>query len=71
MANFSRLTDPGKLKKQPQRIRIKQVQRSGTVKDVLEYYSIPEAQKQNIAFLNNMDLTDKLERGDLIKIVSD
>ncbi|MGD9328412.1 MAG: M48 family metalloprotease [Cyclobacteriaceae bacterium] len=71
MANFSRLTDPGKLNKQPQRIRIKQVQRSGTVKDVLEYYSIPEAQKQNIAFLNNMNLTDKLERGDLLKIVSD
>jgi predicted Zn-dependent protease len=71
MANFSRLTDPGKLNKQPQRIRIKQVQRSGTVKDVLGYYGVPEAQKQNIAFLNNMDLTDKLERGDLLKIVSD
>ncbi len=70
MASFNRLTDPDKLNKQPQRIRIKQVQQSGSVKDVLGYYGIPEAQKKNISLLNNMDLTDKLERGDLIKIIS-
>ena len=71
MANFSRLTDSGKLNRQPQRIRIKEVQRSGSVKDVLGYYGIPEAKKKNMAFLNNMNLADKLDRGDLIKIVSD
>lgn len=71
MANFSRLTDPNKLNKKPQRIRIKQVQQSGSVKDVLGYYGVPEAQKKNIALLNNMDLADNLARGDLIKIVSE
>jgi predicted Zn-dependent protease len=71
MSNFSRLTNPGKLNRQPQKIRIKEVQRSGSVKDVLGYYGIPEAQKKNMAILNNMGLADKLERGDLIKIVSE
>jgi predicted Zn-dependent protease len=71
MDNFSRLTDPGKLNKQPQRISIKEVQRSGTLQDVLGYYGVPEAQKKNIALLNNMDLNDNLARGDLLKIVSD
>jgi len=71
MANFNRLTDPNKLNKQPQRIRIKQVQRPGSVKDVLGYYGVPEARKKNIALLNNMDLADKLEKGDILKIVSD
>ena len=71
MANFSRLTDPNKLNKKPQRIRIKEVQQSGSVKDVLGYYGVPEAQKKNIALLNNMDLADNLARGDLIRIVSE
>jgi predicted Zn-dependent protease len=71
MTNFGPLTDPDKLNKQPQRIRIKPVQQSGSVKDVLGYYDVPEAQKKNIALLNNMDLADKLTKGDLIKIISD
>ena len=59
------------LNKKPERIRIKQVQRSGSVSEVLGYYGIPESRKKNIALLNNMDLSDRLIRGDLIKIVSE
>jgi predicted Zn-dependent protease len=71
MTNFNSLTDPSMLNKKPERIRIKQVQRSGSVSEVLGYYGIPESRKKNIALLNNMDLSDRLIRGDLIKIVSE
>ncbi len=70
MGEFSRLTDPAKLNKKPERIRIKEVQRSGSVADVLGYYGVPESQKKNIALLNNMNLSDRLVGGDLIKIIS-
>ena len=69
MGEFSRLTDPAKLNKKPERIRIKEVQRSGSVADVLGYYGVPESQKKNIALLNNMNLSDRLAKGDLIKII--
>lgn len=71
MTNFNPLTDRSKLNKKPQRIRIKEVQRSGSVADVLRYYGVPESRRKNLALLNNMELTDQLVRGDLIKIISE
>jgi len=71
MSNFNTLTDLTKLNKKPNRIRIKEVQRSGSVADVLGYCGNPEFQKKNLALLNNIDLADKLARGDLIKITSE
>ncbi len=71
MGKFSKLTDPAKLNKKPERIQSKEVQRSGSVADVLGFYGVPESQKKNIALLNNMNLSDRLAKGDLIKIISD
>ncbi len=71
MTNFNSLTDPAKLNKKPERIRIKQVQRSGMVADVFKYYGVQESQRKKLALLNNFDLTDQLKRGDLIKIITE
>lgn len=66
--SFSRLTDPSKLNKKPLRIQIKKVQRSGTLSEVLRYYGIEQEKMQELALLNNLELTDRLETGRLIKI---
>ncbi len=67
MGNFDRLTDPSKINVQPDRIKIQQVAQSMTLKDALRSYNIPEAEMEEIAVLNNMLLTDRINSGILIK----
>lgn len=69
MGNFSSLSDPAKLNKKPRRIRIKQVQQSGTLADALRYYGVKESEMKDLASLNNLGLSDKVTRGKLIKIL--
>ncbi len=69
MAGFSRLTDPRKLNVQPKRIKIQQVQKDGTAQDILISLGVPKSQLNEVALLNEVSLTDKLQRGTLIKIV--
>lgn len=71
MVNFDRLTEPSKLNVQPRRLRIKQVRRSGTLNNAFSYYNVPENQRQELAFLNNLELTDQVAQGKLIKIIGD
>ena len=69
MVNFSKLTDPSKLNKKPDKILIKKVQRSGTLADAFKYYGIKQDQMEELALLNNLNLTDKVNAGKLIKII--
>lgn len=69
MMNFNRLTDSAKLNIKPKRISVKQVQRAGTVAEVLRYYKVPESDMKNLAILNNYELSDRINRGQLIKII--
>ena len=69
MINFNRLTDSAKLNIKPKRISVKQVQRAGTVAEVLRYYKVPESDMKNLAILNNYELSDRINRGQLIKII--
>jgi predicted Zn-dependent protease len=69
MEQFSRLTDPVKLNKKPRRIKIKQVQRSGTLAEAFRYYGVEESDMKTLAFLNNLELSDRVQRGKLIKIL--
>jgi predicted Zn-dependent protease len=71
MVNFDRLTEPSKLNVQPNRLRIKQVRRSGTLNNVFSYYNVPDNQRQELAFLNNLELTDQVAEGKYIKIIGD
>lgn len=69
MMNFSKLTDPAKLNKKPDRILIKKVQRAGTLTDAFRYYGVKEDKMGELALLNNMNLTDRVNAGKTIKII--
>ncbi|MFC2081237.1 M48 family metalloprotease [Bacteroidota bacterium] len=71
MVDFDKLTEPSKLNVQPKRIRIQKVEHTGTLKDAFQSFGIQEQQMEEFAFLNNMELSDQLPAGALIKIVRD
>ncbi|MFW6277766.1 MAG: M48 family metalloprotease, partial [Prolixibacteraceae bacterium] len=51
MVNFDELSDPSKLNVEPMRISVKEVPRTTTVADVLEYYDVPQDKRRNMALL--------------------
>ena len=71
MVSFDKLTESSKLNIQPQRIRIKNVQHAGTLADAFRSFGIQQQQMEEFAFLNNMELTDQVPAGALIKVVGD
>lgn len=70
MMNFERLSDPSRINIQPERIRIVNAQSAGTLAEVFRRYNVPQDKMDEYAFLNNMALTDPVENGQMIKIVS-
>lgn len=71
MQTFKSLTDPAKLNRKPERIRLKTVATAGTLEQVLRGYNMPSARLNELAILNGMNLTDRVPQGTLIKIVGD
>ena len=70
MKNFKELKEVSKLNKQPERIRIKSVSTTGSLSQAFSYYKIAENRFEEMAILNGMQLTDKVQKGSLIKIIS-
>ncbi len=68
MAGFRKLTDPSRLNVQPERIRIVQALSSGTLADIFRSYDVKPDRMEEFAFLNNMELTDQVASGTLLKI---
>jgi predicted Zn-dependent protease len=71
MENFKNLSDPSKLNKQPERIRIKTVQQKGTLANALQSYRMNDSRMEEVAILNGMKLTDSVDKGMLIKIIDE
>ncbi|MCB0617694.1 MAG: M48 family metalloprotease [Saprospiraceae bacterium] len=71
MENFRPCKDPKILNRQPERIRIKTVQSTGTLKQALLHFQMPADQLETLAILNGMELTDRVEKGTLIKTIGD
>lgn len=71
MKSFSTLNDPAKLNVKPKRVLVKKVQRTGTLADALAYYGIKKEMMNELALLNNLELTDQVQTGKLIKIVGE
>ena len=69
MTNFAALNDPSKINRQADEIKIQQVNRTGTLQQVLQYYNMPNDRLEEIAVLNSMKLTDQIPSGMLIKTV--
>jgi predicted Zn-dependent protease len=72
MGSFDKLTDPSKLNRQPKKISIKKVQSTGTLASTLRSFGVQQQKElEDLAFLNNMELTDQVAAGTLIKTVGD
>jgi predicted Zn-dependent protease len=71
MATFSKLTDPAKLNVKPRKVVVKSVTRTGTFSDALQSFGVKQAQMNEFALLNNMELTDKVQPGKLIKVIGE
>ena len=69
MESFRTLTDQGKINKQPERIRIKTVQQDGTLAQALKHYGTSDKRMEEVSILNGMNVTDKVDKGMLIKII--
>ena len=70
MTNFRQLTDQSKLNKQPERVRIKTVAQNTTLAQALQSNGTPSDRLEELAILNGMQLTDRVEKGMLIKVVT-
>ena len=67
---FRNLTDPDKLNRQPDRVRIKTNNANRTLQDALRAERMPNDMMQDLAILNGMELTDRLRPGQLFKVVT-
>lgn len=71
MSGFRELTDPAKLNKKPERVRIKTVGSAMTLAQAFRQYNVTDRRLEEFAILNGMKLTDNLAQGTLIKIISE
>lgn len=71
IATFSNLTDASKINVKPQRVQIVKVQRTGTLSDAFAYYRVPQKQYNELSLLNDLELTDQVQVGKMIKIVGE
>jgi len=71
MASFSVLTEASKLNVKPKRVNVVKVQRAGALSDAFAYYRVPQTQYNELALLNDLELTDQVPTGKLIKIIGE
>ncbi len=69
MSNFDQLNDPQMINVTPDRLKIVSVSRAGSLQQILSGMRIPNDSMEEIAILNNMQLTDQLTAGTMIKTV--
>ena len=66
---FSKLTDPDKLNRQPDRVRIRTSNKNQTLQQALQAEGATSAQLQDLAILNGMSLSDRLTAGMKYKVI--
>jgi predicted Zn-dependent protease len=69
MGSFSPLNDPSKLNKQPERVRVKEINQEGTLSQAFNNLHVKDARMEEMAILNGMALNDRVNRGMLIKVI--
>lgn len=67
--NFQSLTDSEKLNRKPEVIRIKTVPQQMTVQAAFQSFNMPASRFEELAILNGMMLSDKLDKGTLVKVI--
>ena len=69
IGSFAELRDASKLNRQAERVRVKEVTSSGTLAQAFQKLNVKERRMEELAILNGMELTERVERGTLIKVV--
>jgi len=69
MQYFRSLSDPDKINRKPEHIRIKTVEKNGTLSDALKAFNTPANRMDELSILNGMPLTAQVTKGMLIKLV--
>lgn len=66
---FRAVNDPAILNRQPERIRIKSVQRNATLRDALKHNGQADNRLDELAIINGMELNASVTKGMLIKTI--
>ncbi|MDZ7292088.1 MAG: M48 family metalloprotease [candidate division KSB1 bacterium] len=69
MRSFDQLRNQAALSKQPRRVKIMTVDQAGDLKQILTRFGVKQEELEEIAILNGMNLTDRLQAGELVKVV--
>lgn len=70
MNGFKVLTDQEKINRKPERIAIRTINNATTLRDALTANGVPSARLEELAIVNGMVLTERVEPGTLIKVLS-
>ena len=68
-ASFATITDRDKLNRQPQRIAVKQISKATTLEEALRAFKVDSKLWPRIAWLNELQLSARLQPGQKIKII--
>ncbi len=71
MKTFAKLTDASKINVKPQKVHVVKVQRTGTLATVFNSFGVPQDKMNEYALLNDLELSDQVQAGKLIKIVGE
>jgi predicted Zn-dependent protease len=69
MQSFRNLTDPAKINKKADRIRLKTVRSETTLEKALRSFNVADKRLSELSILNGMNLTDRVSAGMLIKVI--
>ncbi|WP_018478681.1 M48 family metalloprotease [Pontibacter roseus] len=69
MQSFKQLTDPDKINRQPERIKIVTINKSTTLANALSSNNVPSNRMNELAILNGMELNDQVQSGTMIKVI--
>jgi predicted Zn-dependent protease len=70
MGGFKPLTAPNRINVKPERVRIRSIGRSTTLKEALTTLGVPEKRLEEMALLNGRRLTDTIPANTLLKVVT-
>lgn len=70
MTNFRQLTDPEKLNRQPDRVRIRTVKQRTTLGQALRDFQVSDQDIAELAILNGMGVEETVDPGTMIKIIA-
>jgi len=69
MRQFNDLTDPKRIRVEPDRVRIRHVKTAGSLENGLRSLGVPSDQMKGLALLNGRDLNQLVPANTLLKVV--